>query len=118
MCRKDFNQILFPGTYANLCACNSLANIPVSPVKGRWTTIERIAEHGAFLYRPFREYSESASKNAAEIELAIRQDVFCFLPDASVVLLSPALLQSYNMRYGLSICDPSSYLRKSFFVEF
>lgn len=97
---KHLDDIPLPGTKANLGTGDALANVPVSPPKGRRTTIEGIAKHGALLYGEAAEDGQAAAKGAAVVELAVGQHLARVAPYGSVVRLGPALLEADDVRRG------------------
>jgi hypothetical protein len=96
MSAKDLCQMTIIHPYHS--ASDALTDIPVSSEKSRGPAIQGVLVHGAFDDGPSRQYSKAAAEDAAEVELAIGQDMLRTLPDGVVVLLRPALLQAYNVR--------------------
>ena len=98
MCTKDFGYISLARSYSYFCAGNTFANIPIAAEESCWAAIKRVFYHVTFFYWPSRENGEPATKAAAMIEFAIREEVICQFADGEVVLLSPAFLQADNVR--------------------
>ena len=55
MCVEDLNNVLSSGSIANLGACDTFTDIPVSSPEGSRAAVEGILEHGALLDRPATE---------------------------------------------------------------
>lgn len=97
MCAKDFGNILRVRTKSDPRTCNTLAHKPISAKEGCRTSIEWIPDHTGFLDRPFREDGKTATEDAAVVVFAVREEVSGLLPDAVIIFLGPALLQTNDL---------------------
>jgi len=102
MSSKDLHNVLYSWAESYPRRSYTFPHKPITSKESCWSPIERIPEHGTLLYRPFRQYCQSATEYAAVVELPIRQNMFSFLPNALIILLCPAFLQSNNV--WLRIC--------------
>ena len=98
MCTKDLRDSSshFAISYSDLCTSNAFSDVPVSSEKGGGPAVQRVAEHAAFLYGPFGQYCQPATKYATEVKFPIRQDVLRVLAYGVIVLLRPAFLKGDN----------------------
>jgi len=92
MCAEDFGHISLSRSYSYFCAGNTFADIPIAAKEGSWAAIERVFYHVTLFYWPSREDGKPATKAAAVIKLAIREEVIRQVADGEVVLLCPAFL--------------------------
>lgn len=88
------NRVCPPRTNPDGGTGDSLADVPISPPKGRGPAIEGILDHGAGLDGPAAQDGEAAAPGAAVVELAMGQDGGGGGADGAVVLLGPALLEA------------------------
>jgi hypothetical protein len=84
---------LFAVSDPNLCTRDAFSNIPITSEESSRSSIKRVPHHTALFYRPFRQNSQSPSKDATKVEFAIRQNVLRELSYSIEILLRPAFLK-------------------------
>lgn len=107
---QDANDVVRIGPDAEGGTGNALANIPVTPPKGRGPPVERVLNHGALLYGPAAEDCEAGAPGPGVVELGMGQAVTELAADGAEVVLDPALLQADNVRRRVEGGEATAYL--------
>jgi len=90
---EDLGDVLVPRPQTDARTRDPFPNVPVAPEEGRGPPVQRVRVHAALLDGPLGQDGQPAAEDAAEVELAVGQDVPGAAADGAVVLLRPALLQ-------------------------
>lgn len=114
---EDLDDLFRSRAIADLCVCDTFANIPITTPKGRWTTVQGVAIHGTLLNGPTRKDGQSSAKGRAMVEFAIWENQPCLAADALVVFLGKTLLKSDNMRLGAGYGQLATDFRDPFSSE-
>lgn len=102
MCAEDLSYISPRRTHLYPRTCNALPHIPVPPIEGCWSSIERVRDHVALYNGPSGQDSKSSTKYAAVVEFPIWQEVAGLLANGIVVHLCPAFLKTDNVWLRIS----------------
>lgn len=100
MSAENFGNITFTSANSDLGTSNTFPNIPIPSEECCGPPVQGVSDHIRFNDRPFREYGQTATKDAAVVEFAIRKDVFGLSADTMVVFLGPTLLETDDFGNG------------------
>src|SRR5690625_2072571 len=110
---EDLDDVPLARADAHRGTSNALADIPITPPKGRGAAIEGIRHHGALLDGPAAQDGEATANGAAVVELGMGQDAAGGIADGAVVVLDPALLETDDVRRGLEAGDVTANLEEA-----